>query len=136
MSGRINHLATWIAAIVYYLFGYLWFDLLFRTQWQALSGVSMSTAPAPLMLVESFVLGLILAYATSMALTRRAGDQTVAQGISFALFMGVSIFATQTANQALYLGQPLGLWLIDTGYVIVGFAIMAAIIGGWKAKTA
>jgi hypothetical protein len=131
MPDRINHFAVWVAAVVYFLFGYLWYGVLFTSQWTAYMGHSMA-APAAALYIESFVLGLILAYATGMALTRRPEDQSAAQGISFALFMGISIFATQTLNQTLYAASPLGLWCINTGYVLIGFAIMAAIIGAWK----
>jgi hypothetical protein len=134
MPDRLNHLAVWVSAIVYFAFGYLWYGVLFTTLWTTYMGHAMGSNPSPTLYIESFVLGLILAYATGIALTRRPEDQTMQQGISFALFMGVSIFATQTLNQALYAATPIGLWLINVGYVLVGFAIMAAIIGAWKKK--
>jgi hypothetical protein len=133
---RINHLAVWVAAIVYFLLGYVWYSLLFGNVWMQLMGKQMSGAqPSPTLFVEGFLLGLILAYATAIALTRRPEDQTAQQGVSFALFMGLAIYGTQTLNNALYAGVPFTLWLINTGYVIVGFAIMGAIIGGWKKRT-
>lgn len=131
MPERLNHVAVWVAAIVYFLFGYLWYGVLFSAAWASYMGHPMGQA-TPLLYIESFVLGLILAYAAGIALSRRPEDQTVGQGVSFALFMGISIFATQTLNQTLYSGAPFGLWAINTGYVLIGFAIMAAIVGGWK----
>jgi hypothetical protein len=80
----------------------------------------------------SFILGLILSYATAMALTRHPEDQTVSQGISFALFMGVALYATQTLNHVIYENIPMSLWIIDTLYTVIGFAIVGAIIGAWK----
>ncbi len=134
MSGRINHAAVWVAAIVYYFFGWGWFTL-FGSAWMALThGTSMSTSPA--VYGVSFVLGLILAYATAIALARHPEDQTVRQGVGFALFMGIALYATQTLNGALYASQPIALWLIDTGYVVIGFAIIGAIVGGWKKRVA
>lgn len=50
--------------------------------------------------------------------------------------MGIALFATQTLNMALYEGKPLVLWLIDSGYVVIGFAIVGAIVGAWKKRTA
>jgi hypothetical protein len=135
MPERLNHAAVLVAAIVYFLWGWLWFSIFFSAQWTAYMGKGMP-APSPALYIESFLLGLILAYATGIALTRRPEDQTAAQGISFALFMGIAIYGTQTLNGALYAGTPIGLWLIDTGYVIIGFAIMAAIIGAWKKRVA
>ena len=136
MPDRINHLAVWTAAIVYFLFGGVWYDLLFGNVWMRLMGKWGATPPAPSLglFIGSFVLGLILAYATAIALTRRPEDQTVAQGVSFALFMGIAIFATQTLTQALYSGEPLGLWLINTAFVLIGFTMIGAIVGGWKRR--
>jgi len=134
MMGSINHVAVWVAAIVYFLFGWLWYTV-FGAAWVAAMGkTSMGAGGA--VYFWSFILGLILAYATAVALARHPEDQTVSQGVSFALFMGIALFATQTLNQALYSGTPLLLWLINTGYVVVGFAIMGAIIGGWKKRVA
>jgi len=131
MPERINHAAVWIAAVAYFLFGWIWYTI-FAGPWTAMVG--KSPAPTPALYVGSFLLGLFLAYATAMALTRRPEDQTIQQGISFALFIGIALYATQSLNQALYEGRPFALWLIDTGYVIVGFAIMGAIVGGWRKR--
>jgi uncharacterized protein DUF1761 len=132
MSDRINHLAVWVAAIVYYVFGAVWFGVLFGGVWTSLVGKTMPASPG--VFAGSFVLGLILSYATAVALARHPEDQTVPQGISFALFMGIALYATQTANAMLYAGQPPLLWLIDTAYVVIGFAIIGAIVGGWKKR--
>jgi hypothetical protein len=133
MPDRINHLAVWVAAIAYYVFGAAWFTA-FTGIWQSLLGKTMAASPT--VFITSFVLGLILAYATAIAITRRPEDQTVAQGVSFALFMGIALYATQTLNAALYSGQPLLLWLINTGYVVIGFVVIGAIVGAWKKRVA
>ena len=131
MPDRINHVAVWVAAIAYYIWGAIWFSAL-SGPWKALA--QPAAMPTPTVFVGSFILGLILAYATAMALTRRPDDQTLQQGISFAVFMGIALFATQTLNIALYEGRPLALWLIDAGYVVTGFAMIGAIVGAWKKR--
>ena len=135
MPDRINHLAVWVAAVAYFLFGWIWFGLIFGNMWMALQSKTTMSAGAGTY-VGSFILGLILAYATAMALTRRPGDQTLQQGVSFALFMGIALYATQTLNSALYEGRPFALWLIDTAYVVIGFAIIGAIVGAWSKPVA
>ena len=136
MPDRINHLAAWVGAIVYFLFGYLWYGVLFSGMWTTLMTGYLAKPPSmqasPTLYVISFVLGLILSYATAIALTRRPEDQTAAQGVSFALFMGIAIYGTQSLNGALYSSMPITLWLINAAYVIIGFAIIGAINGGWK----
>jgi glucan phosphoethanolaminetransferase (alkaline phosphatase superfamily) len=137
MSDRINHVAVFVAAIAYFMFGYLWYGLLFASLWTSLMQKSAANMQAgPQQYVISFVLGLILSYSAAIALSRRPEDQTVSQGVSFALFMSIAIYATQTLNNALFASQPLGLWLINAGYVVIGFAIIGAIVGGWKKSAA
>ena len=140
MPNRINHLAVWVAAIVYFLFGALWYSLLFKTAWMSYQGITVAMTAGksanPMVFVVSFIMGLILAYATGIALSRRPEDQTAQQGISFALFMGIALYATQLYNQFMYEQRPFGLFLIDAGYVVIGFAIIGAIVGGWKRKVA
>jgi len=137
MPARINHLAVFVAAIVFFLWGGLWYDVLFKNLWTAAIAHVMSTAlppPSPALFVSSFVLGWILAYGTAMALTRRPDDQTAQQGVSFAIFMGIFLYGTMTYQMRLYEGIPFALWAIDFGYVLLGFAIVGAIVGGWKKK--
>jgi hypothetical protein len=137
MADRINHLAVWVAAIAYFVFGWVWYAMLFSGPWMALNNKTVANMQGTAaMYVESFVLGLILAYAAAIALGRRPEDQTLQQGVSFALFMGVALYATQTLNQTLYEGKPIALWLIDAGYVVVGFAIIGAIVGAWRKRSA
>lgn len=134
MSARINHIAVWVAAIVYFLLGWIWYTV-FGAAWVAAMGKTSMGGGSAMTYVWSFLLGLILAYATAIALSRR-DDQSMQMGVSFALFMGIALFATQTLNQVLYAGTPFVLWLINTGYVVVGFAIIGAIVGGWTKKVA
>jgi hypothetical protein len=134
MPDRINHLAVWVAAIAFFFWGAIWYMFLFGNAWRALAGNPPMASVATF--IESFVLGLILAYATAMALTRRAEDQTLQQGISFAIFMGIGLYATMTLNHIIYEGRSLTLWLINTGYTLIGFVIIAAIVGAWKKKGA
>jgi hypothetical protein len=133
MPSRINHMAVWVAAFVFFGWGYLWYGLLFGNQWMAAMGKTAADfTPQPTVYLWSFILGLILSYATAMALSRHPEDQTVSQGISFALFMGIALYATQTLNHVIYENIPMSLWIIDTAYTVIGFAIIGAIIGAWK----
>ena len=114
MSERINHVAVWVAAIVYFLLGWVWYTI-FGAAWVAAMGKTSMGGSSPLIYLWSFLLGLILAYATAVALAR-SDNHSAQHGVSFALFMGIALFATQTLNQVLYAGTPFALWLINTGY--------------------
>ena len=135
MPDRINHVAVWVSAIVFFLWGYLWYGLLFGAAWLVALGKTVAQLnSSPTLYIWSFILGLILAYATAMALTRHPEDQTVSQGISFALFMGIALYATQTLNHLIYESGSMTLWYINTAYTVIGFAIVGAIVGGWKKR--
>ncbi len=75
---RINHLAVWVAAIVFFAFGALWY-IMFSKAWTAYIAHPVP-GPNAALYIGSFILGLILAYATAIALTRRPEDQTLQQG--------------------------------------------------------
>ena len=128
MPSRINHMAVWVAAFVFFGWGYLWYGLLFGNQWMAALGRTPTVAP-PTTYLWSFILGLILAYATGMALSRHPEDLSLSQGISFALFMGIALYATQTLNHLIYESGSMTLWIINTAYTVIGFAIIGAIVG-------
>lgn len=133
MPARINLVAVFVAAIVFFAWGYLWYGVLFGNQWLAAMGRTAADFQSPpTTYLWSFILGLILSYATAMALTRHPEDQTVAQGISFAMFMGIALYATQTLNHLIYENGSMTLWTINTLYTVIGFAIVGAIIGAWK----
>lgn len=134
MSNRINHLAVWVAAIAFFAWGYLWYGVLFGHPWMDALGKA-APAGSPMTFLWSFILGLILSYATGIALSRHPEDLSLAQGISFALFMGIGLYATQTLNHLIYEDGSMTLWLINTAYTVLGFAIIGAIVGGWKNRS-
>jgi multidrug transporter EmrE-like cation transporter len=128
-------MAVWVAAIAFFAWGALWYALLFGNQWMAALGKTPPVS-APTTYLWSFVLGLILSYATGIALTRHPEDQSLPQGISFAVFMGIGLYATQTLNHVIYEDGSMTLWIINTAYTVIGFAIIGAVIGAWKARGA
>lgn len=135
----INHLAVWVSAIVFFLWGYVWFNVLFKNQAMALmaanpEGGSMNpTSPVPY--IVGFLMALVLGYGTAIALADST-TPTAAHGISFGLFMGVVFYASVTLTSTLFSGRPLSVWLLGVGWALIGFAIVGAIVGGWRSKAA
>ena len=137
-SKSINHLAVWVSAIVFFVWGYVWFSVLFKNQTMALlsqgaaSGAQMNSS-SPMPYIIGFLMALVLAYGTAIALadSERA---SAGHGISFGLFMGVVFYASTTLTTTLFSMRPIGLWLLDVGWALIGFSLVGAIIGGWKPK--
>ena len=130
MTARLNHVAVLVAAVVFFLWGWIWYTI-FGGPWAAYVGPT-KPAVGPIVYVVSFLCGLVLAYVTAIALKDSDNPNMVRHGIEFGLFFGIGIWAVLLLNLSLYHGWPLGLWAIDAFYPAIGMAIMGAIIGRWR----
>jgi len=133
----INHAAAWVGAIVFYLWGYLWFGVIFKSATAAaMSQFGPITNPVTTgTYILAFIMALILGYGTANALAD-SSTPTVAHGISFGVFMGVVFYGSVTFTTALFAGRGMGLWYLDIGWALIGFAIVGAIVGGWRSRAA
>jgi len=61
---------------------------------------------------------------------------TAVKGAQTGILMSVGFVATTTLTTYLYEGRPFNLFLINVGYIVVGMALMGAVIGAWKKKAA
>lgn len=104
-----------------------------RRQWRALTGKTMADIH-PAAYVVSFLMGLALAYVVAIALRDSEHPNIVRRGIEFGVFFGVGIWATNLLNLTLYEQRPIALWLIDAFSVIIGMALLGAIVGGWPKR--
>lgn len=132
---RINHLAAVLAAVVYFLIGWLWYGFIFKAAWIAAVGPAGMAGNSATPYIVSIVMALVLSYVIAIALGKSEHPQPARQGVEFGLFMGIGIFASQTLMDSMYEVRPLALWAIDAGYVVVGMAVIGAIIGAWRVKT-
>jgi hypothetical protein len=135
-SKSINHLAVWLSAIVFFVWGYLWYGIIFKSQIAAIMQQMGSTSPSGAVpYVIGFLMALVIGYGTAIALAD-SSKPSAAHGISFGLFMGVIFFAAPTLTQNQFGGHPITWWLLDLGWALIGFALVGAIVGGWRSKTA
>ncbi|HKU68366.1 MAG TPA: DUF1761 domain-containing protein [Candidatus Baltobacteraceae bacterium] len=134
MRSRINHSAVFVSAVAFFVLGWLWYDALFGRLWMSLTGHTGTASAASMMpqFIASFVLGWILAYVIAIALDETADPNPARHGIAFGVFMGLGVFGTMLGVMYIYEGRPFALWGINAGYVVVGMAIMGAIIGAWR----
>jgi hypothetical protein len=131
---RINHLSVLVAAVAFYVWSTIWF-LIFGHQWQAFTGRSSGDI-APTTYVLSFVIAIVLAYVVATALADSDKPNMVRHGVEFGIFMSAGIWLTNLLALSLYEGRPLGLWLIDGFQIVIGMAIMGAIVGAMRKRTA
>lgn len=134
----INHLATVVAAIAHFALGAFWYGML-GGAW--LAGIGKSEAQikaeyggSPLPYVTAAVAALVVAYTLAWLLPR-LGARSAGMGAVHGFVLAVALIgSTMAMNYGFEMRSP-SLWLINTGYLAIGMALMGAIIGGWKQKT-
>jgi hypothetical protein len=128
----VNFIAVALAALSAFLLGGLWYSpILFANRWMRLTGQSEETLKGGNMAVifgGAFVLNLIAAYVLAMFL----GPMPLRYATLAGLSVGLCWVATSLGVNYLFERRPLGLWLINSGYFVLQFTIMGAIIGAFN----
>ena len=129
---QFNFPAVIVAALTGFLIGGLWYSpILFSKSWMAEAGVSETQSkqanPAKVMGLAALAT-LVMAFNLAAFLGAKAT-------LSFGLFAG---FATGLGWVAMSLGviylfeqRSLRLWLINSGYQVLAYTVMGAILGAW-----
>jgi hypothetical protein len=128
---NINWLAVIVAAIVYFFFGSLWYQLLFRKIWARESGIKMDNPPkggAMMgMMLKSF-LGNLLAVIALAFLLHYAHGGDVMRSMKIGAVAGFGIAGGSLWVNYNWHGKSVMLWCIDTGYTTIGLAIAGAVM--------
>lgn len=121
-----------VAALAFFFLGGAWYTVLFGKQWRAEMGISEEEAagksPDPLMFVGSILIGLVIA----VTLAKLIGPCSMGYGFKVGLGAGVGIGAALLAQNCIYEAKSLRFFAINAGYVVVGLAVMGAIIGAFQ----
>jgi hypothetical protein len=131
MIAAVNWLSVFVAALVSFVIGGLWYGPLFSKPWMAASGMSHEKGKLgnkPLIFGGAFVLNLVAAIGIAILL---GANRSVLLGIHTGLFSSLFFVATSLGVIYLFEMQPLKLWLINAGYQVVTFSVMGAVIGAW-----
>jgi hypothetical protein len=133
--GAARHLAVWIASIVFFVLGAIWYSLM-ANPWmaaigEAADGATRDPAGSPLPYAIGFIAILVMCY-TLAWLIRRLGVTTLVAGFRLGAMIAIGFIAATLALNYGFEARPVTLWLINSVYVVVGLAIAGAIIGGWR----
>jgi Protein of unknown function (DUF1761) len=130
-----NYIAVFVAALAYWLLGAVWYSVLFHDAWMRLENITTAPAAAPpvTLLVVSFLLNLVIAYFLAVICAwRNAG--TAARGASIGILIWIGFLGPVTYTTYMYEFRPKQLFAINEFYVLVGMALMGAIVGAWHKK--
>src|SRR5262249_49496964 len=134
---KTNYLAVIVSGIAYWLLGAVWYTVLFGKQWMALEGLS-EQGPHPNMaftFIGSFLLDVLMAFVLAQLCTWRSAN-TSARGASLGVLMWIGFVAPTIYTNYMYEMRSNTLFLINAGYVLVGFILMGAILGASTKKSA
>ena len=135
---RVNWLAIIASAIVFFLFGGLWYGILFKAAWMQAVSIGMSAPPSPGGTYQ-YAIAVIMAFFAAYGIARVfswRGNVDVGRGAFIGLSLGLLIYGSMTWMTYAFEMRGPALGWIDIGYVSLGMAIMGAIIAAWKPKAA
>lgn len=127
----INWLAVAVAVVSTFIIGSLWYGPLFQKPWMQATGMTKEKGAQGNMLLTfggTAVLNLLVAIAIAMLIGPHAGWHA---GLHAGFFSALFFVATSLGVIYLFEQRSFRLWLINTGYQVVIFAVMGAIIGAW-----
>ena len=135
---KTNYLAVIVCAIVYWLLGALWYDVLFTKQWNSY----ITFTPAQIAsfgpiwpYVVTLALNLLIAFILAQVCIWRNAN-TAARGGAVGILLWIGFVGPITYTTYMYEMRPKGLFAIDQFYPLAGLFVMGTILGAWKKKAA
>jgi hypothetical protein len=136
----VNLGAVLVCAVVDMVLGFLWYSpILFANPWMKLMGYDPNDKAklaemqknAGAMYGLSFIASLLAAAVLSKIITIST-VATALYGMKIALAIWLGFVTTVQLTGALFSKQPAKLYAINTGYQLVCFLAMGAILGVWR----
>lgn len=133
----LNLFAVFIAAIIYFFLGSLWFSILFGRIWtQELEKQNIfikepTTANLMLKMGLTFLGNLIAALGMAL-LVQATNSATLFSGLELGFLVAICFVATAMGISYIWPGRSMRLSLIDIGYPVTGIIISATILSLWR----
>jgi hypothetical protein len=125
----LNYLIALLGGVVYFLIGWAWYSpFLFADRWMAARGktsADMGAGPGPMMALN-LVASLVTVFVVAAVYDWAAGDG-LADGLVAGLIVGVGVVAMESLKGVVYYSESWTLYLINTGYAVVGLAAAGAV---------
>lgn len=128
---NVNLAAVIVATIFSYFLGGIWYSL-GRVKLMNLFGKKMEERREPPVVgyAVAFIVTLILSYALAVFIGYAAAKSALAgAAIGFGTWVGFVI--TMSSADVVFEAKPVKLYLLDSGFQLIAFLGMGAIIGAW-----
>jgi Protein of unknown function (DUF1761) len=133
MIGTLNIPAVIVAGVLYFLFGALWYSpLLFAKpfmRFRNATAAELSGPPTDYLI--TLVNAVIAAFVVAIVI-RLAQAATFVDGLGVGLMLAVGLVMTTSLTFTIFSGPHKGLWVIYSGYKLVGFGIMGILLALWR----
>jgi hypothetical protein len=137
---KINYPAVVASAVAYWVLGALWYSpLLFARPFIALKGWT----PEQVAAIQSqshageiglaFLTSLLLAYVLAH-FVKFTGAETAPSGALTGFWLWLGFVVTTNLGTVIFEQRPLGLYLINNGYHLVGMLGMGALLAVWRRR--
>src|SRR6201987_2909294 len=136
----VNLWAVLVSAIATMVVVFLWYSpALFANPWMKLMGydpndkakISEMQKSAGASYFMSLIASILAAFVLGK-LIAVAGFWTAIDGLKIGLVVWLGFVTTVQFKNALFSRQPFRLYMINTGYQLVCYAAMGAILGAWR----
>jgi hypothetical protein len=137
----VNAFAVIVAALAAMVIGFLWYSpLLFARPWCVAMGYNpddkvamdaMRKKTGPLYLL-AMAAALLAALGLGNLIWGHMNAQSSWIGLHAGIFVWLAFVATVQLTDTAFGGKPMKLFFINTGYQLVSYAVMGAILGAWR----
>lgn len=132
MTMKLNWLGIWVATVVAFFIGFLWYGLIFSEQWVALTGVTADEEGGSIWMALGFVQTFITMVGLGWLIGQTDGGWM--GGLKIGLMAGVFFAVTTSAYNFIYQTSVMGLLPIDWSHLLAVYGVGGAIIGGLRLK--
>jgi Protein of unknown function (DUF1761) len=135
---KTNYWAVLVCAVVYWLMGAVWYDLLFQKPWLSLEHLTLADAAqmSPVWpYIITLVLNLLIAFVLAQICVWRNAN-TAGRGAAIGTLLWIGFVGPIAYTTNMYELRPAELFAINYCYPLAGLAVMGAILGVWHRKAA
>ncbi|MEP6570793.1 MAG: DUF1761 domain-containing protein [Acidobacteriota bacterium] len=139
---KIKYPAVLVATLIHFFLGGLWFSpLLFGNRF--IQTIGWSPAKVAEISSQSHTKELVIAFITSAVLVyilahfvQYIGAKGIAGGIQTGFWLWLGFVVTTQLATVIFEQRPLGLYLLNVGYQLVGCLICGALLAVWRPSDA
>ena len=123
---------VFVAAVIQWLLGALWYGLIFRKSWTALAGFSETNKPknGAMTMVFSFIACLLLSYVLAHVIAF-AGAMTFTGGAQFGIICWLGFMAPPLFTQHIAENRRANLFAINAAYWLLVMAIGGGLLAAF-----